>query len=104
MLIVDLKSRIESSLTAQGVQTHKADEIADALSQSGGGGASGGFGEHAGRRAKQVFEEVQLDFAISSRTVFYGMAIAMALAFLVAVVRLPGGRVTEVSGEREPAA
>ena len=96
ILILDLKSRLEDSLTGLGVPAEKADEIADALSQSGGGGASGGFGEHAGARAQEVFKDVQADFALSSRTVFYGMAVAMALAFVVALVRLPGGRVTEV--------
>jgi MFS family permease len=95
ILLLDLKSRIESSLSAAGVPSEKADEIADSLSQSGGGSAHGGFGEHAGERAQEVFEQVQVDFAYSCRLVFYGMAVVMAIAFLVALVRLPGGRVTE---------
>jgi Major Facilitator Superfamily len=95
ILLLDLESRIESSLSAAGVPSEKADEIADSLSQSGGGSAHGGFGEHADERAQQVFEQVQVDFAHSCRLVFYGMAVVMAIAFLVALVRLPGGRVTE---------
>jgi hypothetical protein len=58
ILLLDFKSRIESSLTGLGVPTEKADEIADALSQSGGGSAHAGFGEHAGERAQEVFKQV----------------------------------------------
>ena len=38
---------------------------------------------------------MQLDFALSSRTVFYGMAVAMAVAFVVSLIALPAGRVTD---------
>ena len=48
------------------------------------------------RAAQKVFEQVQHDFALSCRTVFYGMAVAMALAFVVALVAMPAGRVTQV--------
>ena len=44
-----------------------------------------------GRAAQKVFEQVQYDFALSCRTVFYGMAIAMAIAFVVALVAMPRG-------------
>jgi predicted MFS family arabinose efflux permease len=94
-LIVQNKSRIESSLGELGIPKEKADEVAEALSQSGGGSGSGGFAAHAGEQAKAVFEDVQLDFALASRTVFYGMAIAMAISFVVALLALPGGRVTD---------
>ncbi len=96
ILVLQNKSNLESSLGSLGISTEKADEIADALSQSGGGSASGGFAEHAGERAREVFEQVQVDFALSTRTIFYGMAIAMAAAFVVALLALPGGRITDV--------
>ena len=35
------------------------------------------------------------DFALASRTVFYGMAAVMAVAFVVALVAMPGGKVEE---------
>jgi EmrB/QacA subfamily drug resistance transporter len=103
ILLLDFKSRIEDSLGGLGVPREKADEIADALSQSGGGSAHGGFGEHAGARAQEVFKDVQSDFAYSCRLVFYGMAVAMLIAFVVALVRLPGDRVTEVIDAPEEA-
>jgi hypothetical protein len=97
ILINGTQSRLEDSLTSKfDIPAEKADEIAQSLSQSGGGSASGGFGEHAGAKAQEVFQQVQLDFAYANRTVFYLMAGAMVLAFVVALVRLPGGRVTEV--------
>jgi fucose permease len=95
ILISQNQSHLESSLSSKfGISTEKADEIADALSQSGGGSASSGFADHAGAKAKEVFEQVQLDFALSSRTIFYGMAVAMAIAFVVSLIALPAGRVT----------
>ena len=47
---------------------------------------------------------MQYDFALSCRTVFYGMAVAMAIAFVVALVAMPSGRVTEVFDTPEDAA
>ncbi len=43
-----------------------------------------------------MIEQIPHDFALSSRTVFYGMAVAMALAFIVSLVAMPSGKVTEV--------
>jgi EmrB/QacA subfamily drug resistance transporter len=106
ILINGTQSRLEDSLGSLGIPTEKADEIAAALSQSGGGSAPGGLGEHAGAKAREVFEQVQLDFALANRTVFYLMAGVMLVAFLVALVRLPPGRVTEVipGPDAEPSA
>ena len=48
---------------------------------------------------------VQLDFAHSTRTVVYGMAAAMAVAFLVAIRAMPRGRAEQVLEEQDnPAA
>ena len=51
--------------------------------------------EQAGSRAAKLFSTVPHDFALASRTVFYGMAAAMAVAFVVALVAMPGGKVEE---------
>jgi EmrB/QacA subfamily drug resistance transporter len=99
ILVLQNKSNIEDTLGAAGVPTEKADEIANAITQSGGGDASSSFGEHAGAKAQEIFKDVQLDFALSSRTVFYGMAGVMAVAFLVALVRMPGGKAPELPDE-----
>jgi EmrB/QacA subfamily drug resistance transporter len=95
ILIAQNKSNIESSLGSLGLPKEKADEIAQSLSQSGGGSGAGGFAEHAGEKAKEVFEKVQIDFAVSSRTIFYGMAIVMAVSFVISLRALPAGRVTD---------
>ena len=80
-------------------------QIADALSGSGGGVAVGQRSPSTPARAAQkVFEQVQHDFALSCRTVFYGMAVAMAVAFVVALVAMPAGRVTQVFDTPEDAA
>jgi EmrB/QacA subfamily drug resistance transporter len=96
------ESNIESSLSSAGVPQRRADEIADALSHAGGGSASS-FAERAGPRARELFESVQHDFALSSRAVFYVMAGVMALAFLVALVGMPGGRAHAAEARAEPA-
>jgi|NGEPerStandDraft_13_1074530.scaffolds.fasta_scaffold01544_2 hypothetical protein len=54
------------------------------------------IGEHAGARAREIFDAVQLDFAYASRVVFYVMAGALAVAFVVALIAMPKGRVEEV--------
>ena len=91
ILIEQNKSNLESSLSQFGIPTEKADSIADALSGSGGGSPSGAFSEHAGRGGAEGLRAGAADFALSCRTVFYGMAVAMAIAFVVALVCGAGG-------------
>ena len=43
-------------------------------------------------RPQPVYDAVQSSFAQTTQTIFYGMAIAMALAFVVTLVRLPAGK------------
>ncbi len=100
ILILQNKSNIESSLAGLGIPTEKADQIAAALSQAGGGSSSGFAGE-SGKRAEQIFDAVQLDYAMATRTVFYVMAGVMAVAFVVALLTMPTGRVENVI-ESEP--
>jgi EmrB/QacA subfamily drug resistance transporter len=102
VLILRNKSNIESSLGELGLPRERADEIADALSQSGGGSRSGALGDATGPVAQRAFEAVQHDFALSTRTVFYVMAGVMALAYVVAHIAMPRGRV-EAETEPEPA-
>lgn len=96
VLIVQNKTNIESSLGDLGVPKARADQVADALSQSGGGGSSGSFGDATGRAAQRMFEAVQHDFAQSTQTIFYAMAGVMVVAFVVAFLTLPKGRVEQV--------
>jgi EmrB/QacA subfamily drug resistance transporter len=100
VLILRNKANIESTLGELGVSRERADAVADALSQSGGGARSGAFGDATGRAAQRIFEAVQHDFALSTRTVFYVMAGVLVLAYVVAHLAMPAGR---VQTEAEPA-
>jgi EmrB/QacA subfamily drug resistance transporter len=95
ILIAQNKSHIESTLGAEGIPKSTADQVADAITH-GGGDDSGSFTRHAGERAREIFDAVQLDFAYASRSVFYVMAGALAVAFVVALIGAPKGRVEEV--------
>jgi EmrB/QacA subfamily drug resistance transporter len=92
ILILENKSNIESSLGGLGVPRERADQVADAITH-GGGGDQGRFAEESGHHAKELFDAVQLDFALASRTVFYVMAGVMVVAFVIALLALPGGKV-----------
>jgi EmrB/QacA subfamily drug resistance transporter len=83
ILITENLSRIERTLNGR-VPKAQADRIAHAIS-----GASGGAGS-ASRGAPP--HQIRLDFAHSTQTVIYGMAAAMALAFIVALRAMPGGK------------
>lgn len=51
----------------------------------------------------KVVESIPADFALATRTVFYTMAAVMAVAFVVSLVAMPGGKVeTEVDDFGEP--
>jgi EmrB/QacA subfamily drug resistance transporter len=83
--------RLTSSLVGQGVPEATARGIADSASQ----GSAGGGGEMPAAMRSVVTH----DFAVATQWVLYGMAIALALSFLVALAH-PGGR----PGAHEPAA
>ncbi|HET7053001.1 MAG TPA: MFS transporter, partial [Solirubrobacterales bacterium] len=99
ILILQNKSHLETTLGAHGVPKDKADQIAESLNEAGGGGRA--LGEHAGRGAQKILAAVQHDFALSTRTVFYCMAVALAVAFVVALIWMPSGKAPELEGEEE---
>ena len=77
----------------------QADEIADSISQGSGGSEAASPNR---RRARQASSPaVQHDFALASRTVFYAMAGVMAVAFVVALIWMPSGKV-ERAGATSP--
>jgi EmrB/QacA subfamily drug resistance transporter len=97
ILITENVSRVEKTLGKVGVPKAKADEVAHAIS-----GATRGSGGAAGRGASHaVTHQIQLDFAHSIQTVVYGMAGAMAIAFIVALRAMPGGRPDEQLADSE---
>ena len=91
ILLTQNRMNIEDSLERFGLSKERADDVARSIQGSGGGDRSEFTGK-AGRKAEQIFEEVQRDFAQSTRVVFYAMALVMAVAAVVALVALPWGR------------
>jgi EmrB/QacA subfamily drug resistance transporter len=93
ILVLENRSNLESSLGGIGIPTKEADKIADAVTQGGEGSSQ--FAGETSSRAKEVFGQIQVDYALASRTVFYAMAGAMAVAFVVALVSMPGAKAPE---------
>ncbi len=94
ILITENVSRVEGTLGKAGVPKAKSQHIAQTL--AGSSNRSGqGLGEHV---SHSVIHAVQRDFAHSTSTVVYGMAAAMALAFLVTLRWMPPGRVEQPVG------
>ena len=104
VLVLANRSNIESSLAEAGVPKAQADRVADAVSHAGSG-SGGEFTKRSGARARELFETVQLDYALSMRTVFYVMAGIMVVAFVVAVLGMPrgSGRPDAEPSDAEPA-
>ncbi|HET7510032.1 MAG TPA: MFS transporter [Solirubrobacterales bacterium] len=99
ILILENRSNLEATAAANGVPKQAADEIADTISQ---GGAGGEAPAHLHGPIAKVVDSIPHDFALASRTVFYGMAAAMAIAFVVSLAWMPGGKVEEEVADPEP--
>jgi len=100
ILITQNRSNLEATAAEQGAPKEVADEIADAISQ---GGSHEEAPQHLSGAVAKVAESIPADFALATRTVFYVMAAVMVVAFLVALVGMPGGKVeTEVEDFGEP--
>jgi EmrB/QacA subfamily drug resistance transporter len=99
ILLTENISRVEKTLGKANVPGAEADRIAHAI--SGGSVASGGgTGRHA---SPALVHAVQLDFAHSTRVVVWGMAAAMAVAFVVALLAMPSGRADQQAAEEAEA-
>ncbi len=81
ILVTQMRSRLTSSLIAQGVPRARAHSVASSLSQSRGGGGS----------IASIPHFVRLDFAYATRSVLLVMAAVMALAAIVALFGLRAG-------------
>ena len=93
LLITWNKSNLESALGAKGVPKEKADAVAECVSQ--GEATCQKIGNALGSKAGEVFGAVPMSFAEATRDVFHGMAIALAIAFVVALKFMPSGKVEE---------
>lgn len=100
ILITQNRSNLEATAAEHGAPKEAATEIADAISQ---GGSHEEPSQQVSGAVAKVVESIPADFALATRTVFYGMAAAMVVAFVVALVGMPGGKVeTEVEDFGEP--
>ncbi len=100
VLILETRSYLETTADKHGFSKEVGKEIADQISQGTGAGESP---EHLPAQVQKVVDAIPHDFAMASRTVFYGMAAVMAVAFVIALVAMPSGKVeTEVEDFGEP--
>jgi EmrB/QacA subfamily drug resistance transporter len=97
ILISQNRSNLESTLGGKGFTKAFADKVADQVSQGATAGSEvpAGAGPHAEKVFNTVNEALAHDFALASRSVFYVMAGVMAVAFVVALAKMPAGKVEE---------
>ena len=91
VLVSQMRSRVTTSLIAQGVPSAKAHAQAASLSQARGGAAGA------------IPHFVRMDFAYATQSVLYVMAGIMAVAAVVALVGLRAGVQEETQTETETA-
>jgi EmrB/QacA subfamily drug resistance transporter len=92
VLTTVLANRLGTSFARLGLPGGVASSVANGSTQGGGGSASLGAAPPALRA--QIGAAVSHDFAVATQYVLYGMAIALAVTFVVALVH-PGGKVEE---------
>ncbi|MFZ0091795.1 MAG: MFS transporter [Solirubrobacteraceae bacterium] len=100
LLITETTTKVERTLGGIGVPKRVADRVAHEISGASGGTGSGSGGASA-HQSPHIVHAIQLDFAHAAAFVVYGMALAMAVAFVVAVLGMPRGRSYE---QAEPVA
>ncbi|HYC82286.1 MAG TPA: hypothetical protein VEB65_10905, partial [Solirubrobacterales bacterium] len=98
VLILENRSQLEATAAEQGVSKEVGSQIADAISS---GSQSGENIPNLGGKVGEVAASIPHDFAVAMQTVFYSFAGVMALAFVVALVFMPAGKVTEPPSEDE---
>ena len=101
ILILENRSHLETTADQHGFSKEVGSEIADQISQGTGAGETP---EHLPAQVQKVVDAIPHDFAMASRTVFYGMAAVMAVAFVIALVAMPSGKVEEAPESGTPAA
>lgn len=97
VLIVQNRSNLEASLGAKGVPKAVSDQVADCISR-GNEAECEAVAKGAGKHAAELFSTVPHDFALATQSVFYGFAAVIAVAFVVALAKMPSGKVEEEVG------
>lgn len=93
--------KVVDTLESRGVPPEEARGVARSVTEAVTGNADERVPEGSGRAAESMRETmsaVRMDFAEANQWVFYGMAVALGIAFLFSL-RHPGGRVTEETPE-----
>jgi EmrB/QacA subfamily drug resistance transporter len=98
VLTTVLTSRLTDSLTSFGVPAKLARSIAKGSTEAGSTGSSAGA---PARLREQINAAVAHDFAVATQAVLYGMAVALAVAFVAA--RFHPGSAPSTPDGREPA-
>ncbi|MFD8961135.1 MFS transporter, partial [Streptomyces anulatus] len=89
-------TKVDETLRAKGVPEGASHDAAESIAQSVTGQADSRGPSGSGPVAETVRDSmsaIRMDFAEANQWVFYGMAIALAVAFLISL-RHPGTRVT----------
>jgi EmrB/QacA subfamily drug resistance transporter len=94
ILVDQMRSRVTTSLVAQGASPTQAARDAADIAQSQGGSGS----------ASSIPHFIRLDFAGATRSVLIGLAVAMGVAALIALIGLRPGLQEEVPEAVDPAA
>ncbi|MDX3506334.1 MFS transporter [Streptomyces sp. ATCC51928] len=95
-------TKVDGTLRSKGVPDGESRDIAESVAQSVTGHADSRGPSGSGPVAETVRDSmaaIRMDFAQANQWVFYGMAIALAVAFLISL-RHPGTRVTQESLDR----
>lgn len=93
LLISQNRSNLEATAAEHHIPKGLADQVAGAIS-AGTGPEGGGAHGHAHAVVEKIFlDAIPMDFAEATRDVFYGMAVAMVIAFLIALRWMPSGKV-----------
>ncbi|WP_174864641.1 MFS transporter [Streptomyces spinoverrucosus] len=107
VLTHEMTDHVVSTLESRGVASNEARDMARDITEAVTGNSDSRAPTGTGPTAetmRDVMDAVRMDFAEANQWVFYGMAIALGIAFLCAL-RHPGGRaVTPARAEEEPAA
>ena len=96
-------SRLTSTFTSAGLSPADAAKAARAAASSSTGGAPPSSGGTASEVATKIAAAIPQDFAVATRAVLIGMAIALAICLIVSMLH-PGGVVTHEKPEEQPLA
>ncbi|HZO05022.1 MAG TPA: MFS transporter [Solirubrobacterales bacterium] len=97
VLTLQNTANLEESAEEAGASAEVGKEIANSIAHSSGAGEGGS--EQVSGAAAKVVEAIPHDFALATQTVFYCFAGVMAVAFVVALKAMPGGKVDEIPEE-----